>query len=83
MRGQQILALQIEPREPCRLMRPDQFRSRLFRERQVEGEMARARVVAFARFDQPLLRVLPHGVEQSVTLAFGFQRPPAISRPDA
>ena len=57
-----------------RLLRSDEFRPRLLRKREVEREMARARVVAFARFDEPLLRVLAHRFEQPIALAVRVQR---------
>ena len=63
MGGDKVFPFEIEPPKPSTLLWPDKLRHSAFRKRHVEGKMARTRLVAFARFVQPSLRVFPNGFE--------------------
>ena len=63
MGGDEVFPFEIEPSKPSALVWPNKLRHGAFRKRHVKGKMARTRLVAFARFVQPFLRVFPNGFE--------------------
>ena len=71
---QQVLALEVEPRKPRSLLGADQFGARSLGEGEIEREVTRARIVAFGRFDESLVRVLANGLQQAVAGALHVQR---------
>src|SRR5581483_11718402 len=60
MRGEQVLTLAVESREPFALLRADDLGPRFFGEGVVIPEVPRACLVAGSRFFEPLERVMPH-----------------------
>ena len=68
----EILAFDVEPREPLRLLRPHDLRSRALRERQVELQVACPACRAIAGLVERFLRVLPDGFQHPVSIADGF-----------
>ena len=73
MRRQDVLALAVEPRQPCALIRSHELRPRGFRKRNVELEMTRPRRLAVVRGTQTFLRILADRLQHPVAVAAGVQ----------
>ena len=74
MRGQEILALNVEAREPLALLRATQLRSRHFGQLEIEVQVQFTRRRSVGRFVQTLVGVLAHRVQEAKTRAVGLER---------
>ena len=73
MRSENVLALEVEPREPFALLRADELRAGLLAKGHVKAEMTRACFTKLVRFGEAAKCVFAHRLQEPIALAFGVE----------